>query len=627
MSPARTRDRTAQRESIAALECEAREHPGRYRLRVIGLVVLGHLFVFLWVAVALGLAGGILWAQFAAGRFFVATLKLELLLLGAVWLMLRALWVRIEPPGGREISREEAPELFALVDRHARALRAPIPNRVLVDDQFNASVAQTPRWGLFGGWRNDLVLGLPLMQALDREEFSAVLAHEFGHLSASHGRFGAWTYRVRIGWMRIGEAFAGRSGTSAMLRPFFEWYLPRLDATTFALARRQEYEADRAAAECTSPRAIGSALVRLSVVSRWMQENFWPELVATARDVDRPPARHDEWPRRLAVGLRPAAARQWLQQALAFRSDVHDTHPSLADRLAALGETPGEPPVGLPAEPAEGLLGPLGPRLREELNMSWRDAAGDAWHERHEELAARAAEVTKLRERAGREPLDEAEQWALVESVEHLEGEAAAEPLASAFVAAHPDHAEARLLLGVVLLRREAEEGLRHLERATALEARMILPASTVAAEWLRERGRTDEAEAWEERGRERGEVLALAGEERRELPPAAVFEPSDVDDALRGALISGLADIEEIQSAWLVRRRVEHVPEVPAWVLVVRPSPGLLGFVGNDRARKVVDLALERLPLPDGTLVVATQGTLAWTREKAAAVPGAELK
>ena len=74
---------------------------------------------------------------------------------------------------------------------------------MLLTGDFNAAIVQHPRFGIFGGTRNYLMLGLPLMQSLSPAEFQAVVAHEFGHLWGAHGRFGAWIYRLRTGWARL----------------------------------------------------------------------------------------------------------------------------------------------------------------------------------------------------------------------------------------------------------------------------------------------------------------------------------------------------------------------------------------------------------------------------------------
>ena len=90
-----------------------------------------------------------------------------------------------------------------------------------------------------------MVVGLPLLRALTPDEFRAVLAHEFGHLSGKHGRFSGWIYRVRQTWIQIlTQVHQDRSYASFLFEPFLNWYAPYLNAYSFVLARTQEREAD-----------------------------------------------------------------------------------------------------------------------------------------------------------------------------------------------------------------------------------------------------------------------------------------------------------------------------------------------------------------------------------------------
>lgn len=76
------------------------------------------------------------------------------------------------------ISRQEFPFLFEAVDQLADAMQVKRINGIIIDDEFNASVAQI-------GWRRREIIkiGLPLFSILEPEEQLAILAHEFGHIS------------------------------------------------------------------------------------------------------------------------------------------------------------------------------------------------------------------------------------------------------------------------------------------------------------------------------------------------------------------------------------------------------------------------------------------------------------
>ena len=75
-----------------------------------------------------------------------------------------------------EIRRDDAPTLFAFLDRISSAAGAPMPHRVALDDEFNASA------GIYGlRRRRTLTIGLPLFGVLTPRRRVELLAHEFGH--------------------------------------------------------------------------------------------------------------------------------------------------------------------------------------------------------------------------------------------------------------------------------------------------------------------------------------------------------------------------------------------------------------------------------------------------------------
>src|SRR5206468_7453099 len=174
--------------------------------------------------------------------------------------------------------RANAPQVFALVDDLCRELQTPRFHDIVLTDDFNAAVSQQPRLGPFGWYRNYLLLGLPLMQTLSPEEFRAALAHELGHLSRQHGRFGSWIYRIRVMWLRLGAQPQGGHGGLAT-----QWFLtrwaPYFNAYTLVLARRQEYDADQFAAQLAGKNVLARGLARMEVMGSYLQQRWWPAVL------------------------------------------------------------------------------------------------------------------------------------------------------------------------------------------------------------------------------------------------------------------------------------------------------------------------------------------------------------
>src|SRR5947207_2286838 len=216
-------------------------------------------------------------ALLAFGLRHAAWLSVKLgLVVGALLLVvLRSLWVRLEPPTGEPLARPEAPAFFARLDRLVAGLHTPRVHRVLVTEDFNAAVMQLPRLGISGWYRNYLLIGLPLMQCLSGPQFEAVLAHELGHLSRGHARLGNWIYRLRRVWMRLDSALAQRPQLgSGAVRGVLHWYVPYFNACSFPLARRNEFEADASSVQLTSADSAAQALTNGSVIGSYLRERL-----------------------------------------------------------------------------------------------------------------------------------------------------------------------------------------------------------------------------------------------------------------------------------------------------------------------------------------------------------------
>lgn len=355
---------------VERIERAARARPGVYKAQVFGLAVLGYTFLAVVVAV---LVTVVIVALLAVRHAPSLAIKVAVALGGFLFVVLRALWVKLEPPEGRILNRADAPDLFKLLDGLRKGLQTPSIHKVLLTPQFNAAVAQVPRLGLFGWHRNYLVIGLPLTQVLSREQFTAVLAHELGHLSHGHARSSNWIYRLRLTWLRLEDALIHHAPPgSQVINWFYRWYVPYFFAFSFPLARANEFEADEAAARLTSARAVSQALTNVNVVGAFLSERYWPSLYRTA--VEAAPQTAFAPFSKLgvaALSIPETDRKSWMTAALNQQSSVADTHPSLQERIHAVGGT-AEVVVPAPGQAADLLLRPALPRLLTEFDQHWQ---------------------------------------------------------------------------------------------------------------------------------------------------------------------------------------------------------------------------------------------------------------
>jgi Zn-dependent protease with chaperone function len=613
---------------VARLERVARAAPGKYRARVFLFGMLGYVYVFGVLATLVALMVGI--GAFVGVAIFV---KLGIPLGVLAWTILKAMWVRIDAPDGKELAPADAPRLFAEVEAIRKGVDAPRAHHVLLTDDFNAAVSQVPRLGMFGWHRNYLLLGVPLMHALPADEFRAVLAHEFGHLSRAHGRTGAWIYRIRATWARILERLKeDQHGATFIFERFFAWYAPRFAAYSFVLARAQEFEADARAAALVGHGPMASALARLRVRDHQMEGTFWPGLWRRAVDEPEPPSdAYTALVSSFQAPLDAGEAETLLFQALAEPTRSGDTHPALADRIAALGVAPGPGVLNevarVPSAAETYLDGPAR-EMVQRMNRSWREAARPAWTERHQHVEQASARLAELERKAEEAPLELAEAKERAWIVGDLRGGAAALPYYQALAEADPDDAQVRSILGHLLLDHGDEEGLPHLEAAMAADLSLVPPGCGAAHAFLRRAGRLEEAERYWTRLQEHEDQMAAAAAERHpaNTRPRDVFLPHGLGNEAVGAMVEALRLHRDVASAYLVRKEVRLFPEHPLYVLAVVPDWSWKRREAGNHTALLIQRLIEQVPFPGETVVLTLEADLKKLRKPIAAVPGSDV-
>ena len=325
---------------VTKLEKFSKNHPQSYRLRVALFAILGYTYLFLILIGLLALIGLVVMSILFGHLANAITIKFGIFLLIPAWAIMRSLWVTFPPPQGLKLTRHQAPRLFALVDELTHKLQAPRFHNILLNQEFNASVVQIPRLGILGWQENYLLLGLPLMHSLSLEQLKAVLAHELGHLSGNHSRFAAWIYRIRRTWTQVYERLhqSNQHKASVLFNHFLDWYWPSFNAYSFILARMNEYEADRCAAQLAGVHNTAQALINVEVKARFL-DSFWSDIYQQVEHQAAPPDNaYSSMLTFLRTPINEDQSNQWLKQALTQKTSNTDTHP-LSCRSAEIAGT------------------------------------------------------------------------------------------------------------------------------------------------------------------------------------------------------------------------------------------------------------------------------------------------
>jgi Zn-dependent protease with chaperone function len=502
---------------VARLEQESAAAPRQYRIKVALLALLGFAILALVLATVciglialVGIAGALMFTGGAALILLLKLGKLLFLLAIPLWFTLKsavqALFVRLPAPAGREVTRAEAPALFEALDDMRRKMSGPRFHHVLVVNDMNAAVVQRPAFGLVGWPRNYLLLGLPLVECMAPDEAMAVVAHEYGHLAGSHGRFSAFIYRLRHTWATLQAHMEHFQGWLAKLvAPLVRWYAPYFNAYTYVLARADEYNADAASAQLVGPRSAAHALKRVNLAAPHYQE-FLQATYRRIGDESAPPSDLlHAWASMAHGGAAEENRTRWLGEALDREGAVTDTHPTLRARLSALSADPdilqALPPAVSGPTASQAWFGAGLDALRTELQQRWAAEVAEGWAERHSATQAERARLRELRELADSGAAPDAErELEILRLTLNLEPDADLRQAFADYNAAHPDEPHGLFLEGCVRLDHDEPEGLTLLDRAMELDPGAIRPGCERAYGFLMKRGETVLAAGYEAR-------------------------------------------------------------------------------------------------------------------------------
>ncbi len=173
----------------------------------------------------------------------------------------------LKTSGAREISRQDAPELFALVERLANRAGLPMPKVCIIDtDVPNAfATGRSPDHAA-------VAVTTGIMRVLDYNELSGVLGHELSHVKNRDiltGTIAAMMATVITYAAQFLAFFGGSRDNEENSNPIAALAMVILAPIAamliqMAISRSREYEADHDGAEiCGNPEYLASALEKI----------------------------------------------------------------------------------------------------------------------------------------------------------------------------------------------------------------------------------------------------------------------------------------------------------------------------------------------------------------------------
>jgi Zn-dependent protease with chaperone function len=295
------------------------------------------------------------------GRLYILQLLAYVgpLFIGAVLLffMIKPLFAR-RAPRAQPLAMNPGvePTLYAFIAKICDTIGAPMPKRIDLDCQLNASAGfRRGVWSMFG---HDLVLtiGLPLVAGLSLREFAGVIAHEFGHFTQGFGMrlsyviraVNAWFARVvyeRDAWdvwleQMIEESEDGRITivvVCARIAVGFSRLLLKLlmllgHGVSCFLLRQMEYDADSYEIKLAGSETFEATARKLCVMNEALGRAY-KEMQASWNLNRRLPASFPAYLVQRRAQLPPKFCEKIEDTMGLSRTGIFDTHPSDGDRI------------------------------------------------------------------------------------------------------------------------------------------------------------------------------------------------------------------------------------------------------------------------------------------------------
>ena len=341
-------------------------------------ILLFYLTAILFMAGFTALALLLLLVTMAAARFGMASFVGRLLQVPVRLIRIfgRKLWLPSETTYRIALTREDAPDLFAIARELSRRSAVAPAESIFIEMHSNAWVMM--RGYRRGTGRTTLGIGFDLLAGVTVTEVEAVLAHELAHARLVQRGFSRWLKkglaRLTLVTTELSDCAAAyrqanaRSDLTETTVRVFDALTRRAARHVATYSRQDEFAADRGAVELCGAAAIRSALARLEVLDEVVTRLPWSERLARLQ----PGEAFTAWLVNELTG--PGGGDGG--ESLAHAVDPYSTHPALRDRLAALpaDDTPlrdSRPGIALLADP-DSLAGRLAAEIQRVIAVQER---------------------------------------------------------------------------------------------------------------------------------------------------------------------------------------------------------------------------------------------------------------
>ncbi len=191
--------------------------------------------------------------------------------------------IKPNKPVGLTLPEDKAPELFKLVQKHHAYFKRPKIHHIVITANYELDIVKTPLWALPVWSMNTMVIGLPVLQSLSKEQIECVVARRIGQFSKRYNPVTNWLYQLRAIWQQYRVIYSKQKGPGIEpLKWFFAAYAPFYKMVSLYAARLDGLKADTYAMELFNHEVV-LELITADELCRWyLQNQFWPAVYKIA---------------------------------------------------------------------------------------------------------------------------------------------------------------------------------------------------------------------------------------------------------------------------------------------------------------------------------------------------------
>ena len=269
-----------------------------------------------------------------------------------------------------EITREDEPRLFALIQDIVDQTGTQFPKHIYLSADVDASVFyDSGFWSMFLPVKKNLMVGMGLMNTTTIDELKGILAHEFGHFSQRSMKVGSYVHNVNYvihnmlydneGFQKVVSRWASISSYITIFVMLgvrvimgIQWILKQVyhvvNLNYLALSREMEFHADEVAANVAGARPLASSLLRLNIASQAynnvlsfyggkIRENLKPNTIFPQQQFAVESIAHNlELPFENGLPVLSVADSKRMNRSKLEFDDQWSSHPSDEDRIKRL---------------------------------------------------------------------------------------------------------------------------------------------------------------------------------------------------------------------------------------------------------------------------------------------------